>query len=960
MGKNVIKYSTGSTENTIRKGNFHLGVNNVGYGPTETTGFWNTIEPPLSGYTIYGNKNDNLGPSISVVNNDSELINWAISMGAPNISTVSDALSWINSNNDMLVANKDYENIVTDGLVLNLDAGFSASYPKSGNVWLDTSGNNISGTTINNPVFDSDWGGSLYFNNVTQKVTLVNNNLLNASGNNISMEVFVKFTQLDYTGSTGNLFFFYTKGGPDSVAPNNGVYFSYDNRGNAKSFTYTCFGNSNGGFAGGGNNFGGSSYDQIFIPNTWHHIAFTIENSVGKLYIDGVQKGPSKTFNNLSFSSSTVPEMARATDTVTPSYPKISNFKVYNRALTSEEILQNYNNFFYQYINNLENRVESDNGVFEDYNNNTTNALSDINILDKASWVLTPTAYKEDKLYAIVPKDGSGDLTVTRATTATRVNSEGFVETVPYNLITYSEDFNQWSKSNSTITQNATMSPYGDFDADKIVSMNGTGRIACHQAPVTKTGQTYTASVYLKAAEWKHAVLFVDQILVLEGAYYASGVKLDLTGGTSTHPSIVSISPVIDGWYLAKITATPTDYYFRMAICPLNSSSVDVNTIVGDGVSGIYVWGAQLVEGSNPKSYQPTLDRLDVPRINYPYTGGSPSILIEPQRTNLLLYSEQFENSYWSKARCFVESNQAIAPNGLIVADKIVADGGSDPIVSRATTISGGLASKNFTFSIWLWTDSEVPIQNAQLFLYGNVGLEDIVSLTIPQLNTYPARYSLTISFNATPSSTQIQSRFDIGATAGVVDSINYHYAWGAQLEEGSYPTSYIPTTTSTLTRNADVISKTAASNLIGQSEGSIFVDYNYEKNDPNDNFICTLSDGSGNNGIWLDVNQSGVFVAIIRVSGVSAVVFTVSAVNFTFGRKKIVFNYKSGDTSLYINGVQIGSTSNESFTFPVTIGQINLGSFWNGAAQLNGIINNAFLSLTPMSATESIQLTTL
>jgi hypothetical protein len=217
-----------------------------------------------------------------------------------------------------------------------LDAGFCASYPKSGSVWLDTSGNNISGTTISNPVFDSDWGGSLYFNNVTQKVTLVNNDLLNASGLSISMEVFVKFTQLDYTGSTGNLFFFYTKGAPDSVTPNTGVYFSYDNRGNAKSFTYTCFGNSNGGFAGGGNNFGGSSYDQIFIPNTWHHIAFTIENSVGKLYIDGVQKGSSKTFNNLSFSSSTTPEIGREFTSTNQSYPKIANFKVYNRELTSE------------------------------------------------------------------------------------------------------------------------------------------------------------------------------------------------------------------------------------------------------------------------------------------------------------------------------------------------------------------------------------------------------------------------------------------------------------------------------------------------------------------------------------------------------------------------------------------------------------------------------------------------
>jgi hypothetical protein len=958
MGKNVIKYSTGSTENTISKGNFHLGINNVGYGPTETTGFWNSIEPPLSGYTIYGNKNDNLGPSISVVNNDSELINWVISMGASNISTISDALSWINSNNEMLVVNKDYENIVTDGLVLNLDAGFSASYPKSGNVWLDTSGNNISGSTINNPIFDSDWDGSLYFNNVTQKLTLVNSNLLNASGNSVSMEVFVKFTQLDYTGSTGNLFFFYTKGGPDSVAPNNGVYFSYDNRGNAKSFTYTCFGNSNGGFAGGGNNFGGSSYDQIFIPNTWHHIAFTIENSVGKLYIDGVQKGPSKTFNNLSFSSSTTPEMARATDTATPSYPKIANFKVYNRALTPEEILQNYNNFFYQYINNLENRVESDSGVFEDYNNNTTNTLSDINILDKASWVLTPTAYKEDKLYAIIPKDGSGDLSVSRATSATRINSEGFIETVPYNLLSYTEDFsnNYWYKTPGIINvnSNVTIAPDGSLTADEITGARSltNDEIRTNSLIPAISGNTYTWSAYVKSAGNRYC-----RLIAWSSDDPVTTFDLDTVSVVSetgpTHTS--AIRDVGHGWRRISITRTISSTWVWFRLYP--------NSSLFSETQGIYLWGAQIVEGVETKEYQSTINRLDIPRINYPYTGGSPSILIEPQRTNSLTNSNNFSLSPWSLnvtqgngLSAEIIQNNILSPENLYNATKIFFDPNGTEVAdrSRLSASVSLLANKTYTFSMFVKSSYE-----GQFLLYTNFSTTGIGHTSNNTVVTLSNTWQRVIVTSTTGGSNGV-CNFGIQTQGNYTPNGIEIDVYGAQLEEGSYPTSYITTTTSTLTRNADVISKTAASNLIGQSEGSIFVDYNYEKNDPNDNFICTLSDGSGNNGIWLDVNQSGVFVAIIRVSGVSAVIFTVSAVNFTFGRKKIVFNYKSGDTSLYINGVQIGSTSNESFTFPVTIGQINLGSFWNGAAQLNGAINNAFLSLTPMSATESIQLTTL
>ena len=64
-----------------------------------------------------------------------------------------------------------------------------------------------------------------------------------------------------------------------------------------------------------------------------------------------------------------------------------------------------------------------------------------MSLFDSASLVVTPNGYKEDKLYSIKPTDGSGDLVVTRATTATRVNSDGLIEQVPYNLFTYSEDF---------------------------------------------------------------------------------------------------------------------------------------------------------------------------------------------------------------------------------------------------------------------------------------------------------------------------------------------------------------------------------------------------------------------------------------------------------------------------------------------------------------------------------------
>ena len=80
---------------------------------------------------------------------------------------------------------------------------------------------------------------------------------------------------------------------------------------------------------------------------------------------------------------------------------------------------------------------------------------------DDASLIMYPSGYKEDKIYSLKPTDGSGDLTFTRASTATRVNAEGLIEEVPVNKLTYSEQFDNtsWIKYNCTITANSIEAP---------------------------------------------------------------------------------------------------------------------------------------------------------------------------------------------------------------------------------------------------------------------------------------------------------------------------------------------------------------------------------------------------------------------------------------------------------------------------------------------------------------------
>jgi len=134
---NNIQYSLSPENNSIRSGNFNIGINDANYSPTSSTGFWNGYPVPNGGYVIYQNKASN-GPSIYTVDNDSELVHYAKQVGFTG-STVEGALEWSTTQDDILIVNRNYEDIVTDGLVLNLDAGFTGSYPKTGTTWYDIS-----------------------------------------------------------------------------------------------------------------------------------------------------------------------------------------------------------------------------------------------------------------------------------------------------------------------------------------------------------------------------------------------------------------------------------------------------------------------------------------------------------------------------------------------------------------------------------------------------------------------------------------------------------------------------------------------------------------------------------------------------------------------------------------------------------------------------------------------------
>ena len=167
---NSVKFSESIEEKSLKSGKFYLGTGDVPKGPTNETGFWNSIIPPEGGYTIYFEKEEN-GPSIYVCEDDFSLINLTNLVLSTTFSTVEECLDYYKNDLNSFCANREYEPTITDGLVLNLDSGFSPSLRPGSDVWKNLSGDNSAqlsgGYKINNLK-----GGNIFFDGLSGKGTI--------------------------------------------------------------------------------------------------------------------------------------------------------------------------------------------------------------------------------------------------------------------------------------------------------------------------------------------------------------------------------------------------------------------------------------------------------------------------------------------------------------------------------------------------------------------------------------------------------------------------------------------------------------------------------------------------------------------------------------------------------------------------------------------------------------------
>ena len=440
-------------------------------------------------------------------------------------------------------------------------------------------------------------------------------------------------------------------------------------------------------------------------------------------------------------------------------------------------------------------------------------------------------AVKSDSLLGYALPQGKytpREMTFTRATTGTRVNAAGLVEVVPYNFALWSEQFEnaEWVTTGVVVSSNVEISPSGKLNADKLAPLSGNAIRSSNLIPISNN-TTYTWSVYVKNAGARYVnftawtsddpitVYDLDLVLVVYESGPAHTSTIQDVGNGWRRITITRTSTSTSAWVLLRLLATP-------ATPPTN------------GIDGTYVWGAQLVEGTQPLTYLPTTTRLNIPRIDY--STGSATLLVETQRTNLALRSEDFNNGSWTKSGATVTSDSIVSPSGIQNADTITQSGGTLNINQTITISSVG----NYTYTVYL---KKGNFDSSTLFRFGAFQGGDLGYIIFDfNTNTTSVISGTIISHSSTSVGNgwyRIQYTINIpaigavlfynGGVGGSIGVGNFFYSWGAQLEAGPCATSYIPTTSASVTRNADAFTRTnfQASGLLTATKNTFFFDIN-------------------------------------------------------------------------------------------------------------------------------------
>ena len=393
----------------------------------------------------------------------------------------------------------------------------------------------------------------------------------------------------------------------------------------------------------------------------------------------------------------------------------------------------------------------------------------------------------------------------------------------------------------------------------------------------------------------------------------------------------------------------------KLALIPSGYKSGTVYSILPNDASGDFDFDRASVGTRVRKDGLIEEVTNDVPRLDW-LNSNCPSLLLESQRTNDTTYSEDFtQTSYWNDVIDVVATkDEAIAPDGTLTANKIQANSGTNFKILRkgAFTIPSGVTMSmfvkrgnhdyiifkaqgdySFNLSTLTWGGS-----------YSNVGYEDygngwirLYATTTSSVLSYFGIYLTDSSFNQSWTATGNE----------------FVYVWGAQYETGSYPTSYIKTEGSTVTRLADECLNGGDSDLFDITEGTFFVDANNFGTPLNNFSMITLSNGS-NNFVRFIYESSRIRVTVENPSVQQDYFITGVSDN---QRNKVAITFKENEFKTYLNGVL--KDTDTSGLIPTGFDRLNFANQYGTGRHFEGKVYDTRVYDRVLTEAEAIELTT-
>lgn len=533
-------------------------------------------------------------------------------------------------------------------------------------------------------------------------------------------------------------------------------------------------------------------------------------------------------------------------------------------------------------------------------------------------------------------------ITFTRASTATYYGTQ--TAKAEENLLLQSQTFDNasWTKSNAAVSGTDTIvAPDGTTTAEEVRDGTASAIHNVFQGVTLASGTTYVASVFLKNVDRQYAMLAVSG-----GVSAYASAKFDLTGGTSTanqaagsgwSVTSVAMTSVGSGWYrcvLVFVSGTSGSCNVRVGLAS-NGTTFTTNGSGLESYTGtdlkIAVWGAQLEQRSSVTAYTAT---TTAPITNYipvletaasgvarfdhnPTTFESLGLEIEESRTNTILQSEDLSTT-WTATRATLMTNSRVSPSGAITADKIIASTDNNThFVSQ--TFTGTAAS--WTFSVYAKAveygfialrlfngTSQVGLAYYNLST-GATGTVTAGTASITSVGNGWYRCVLTATLAASASCTadiQLASADNTNSFTG--NSWNGVSVWGTQVELGAFPTSYIPTVASQVTRAADAASMTGTnfSSWYNQAESSFYTDFAFiGLTGIAGQRVVVADDGTASNYIGTSSSSTSIMQNPIVRSGTTEASLSTPATTFianTFN--KISVGFKNNDSVAAVNNV--------------------------------------------------------